>query len=121
MKRLVLGLLLILPALHADRVGTTVTIAAGTPVRVSATAIYADRIFIQMKVAASGGVGYVMLGVPPGVTPSTASWPTIQLCAATSTVPGCAYSDVGANIDISRIWIDGAHTGDTVTVSYERK
>lgn len=121
MKTLLVIFCLALGSLHAERVNVKITITAGTPVRISGVAnTIADRIVIQMLSATTGGLGYVMLGVTAGTTPVANTWPTIQLCGGTATAPGCSYSDVGGAIDVSRIWIDGAQTGDTVTVTYNK-
>ncbi len=100
-----------------------IVVASGTPVQLATTQTIVREVFIQMAVSASGGVGYVMAGIPNGVTPSssTASQLTAQLCAATSTTPGCAYSDSNPlGIDVSQIWVDGGHTGDVIICSWDR-
>lgn len=108
---------------NAARVGRIITVAAGTPVQLATSRIIVRRIIIQMQVATSGGVGYVMDGVQVGTTPVANTNPTIQLCAGSASSPGCSYSDqpstVNYDIDLQRIWVDGAHTGDTITISYE--
>ena len=115
------------------RLNTTITITAGTPINV-ATALIAqnkgvpvksgNRIFVQMDI---GGTGYgsVLSGVPVLDTPSStnAAHLTARLAAATSTAPGGSYGDVNpqADIDLTKFWIDGSHTGDPVIVSVETR
>jgi len=107
------------------REGRIITIAAGTEVQVSTQAIRVDRIFVQALPSASGGLVYVFDGVKSGTTPAFGTNPAAVLCAATSTTPGCSYGDSvnprsGDAIILSQFWIDGAHTGDKVVVSWNR-
>ena len=115
------------------RITRTFTIAAGTPINVVtgvATAanesdrVYASRIFIQMLHGGSG-IGYVMDGISYGRVPVTANDNPIELQAATSTDPGGNYTDSdfapGGGVEVTKMWIDGGHTGDTVLVSYAPK
>lgn len=133
----VLLLALLLPA-SVGRAGARfnqlVTIVAGTPVNLAtATSTVPDitdqrrcaKLFIQ---AVHGGTGlvYVMAGIKIGRTPaaSTAGDLTAELAPATAGSPGGSYSDEdpspgGSGILLSAIWLDGAHSGDTVIVSYE--
>lgn len=107
------------------REGRVYTITAGTPVQLNVEPLILERIFIQMLAGASGGMGYVMLGVRPGTTPVALTNPTVQLAPSPgATAPGGSYSDADYNsssIDASRIWLDGSHTGDTVLVTFETK
>ncbi len=109
--------------LPAARQGIILTVTAGTPIQLATQTVMVRRIFIQMQAASSGGLGYVMVGVPVGTTPVANTTPTAQLAAASSTSPGGSYSDGSStanyDIDLQKIWIDGAHTGDTILVSYE--
>jgi hypothetical protein len=121
----VLTLLLALccaPLGSSVRYNKTLTITSGTPIQLATVPTFARAIFIQM--AASGsGIGYVMAGIPPGTTPnhSTSGQLTAQLAPASATSPGGNYSDNNAlGIDIARIWIDGANSGDTVIVSWDQ-
>lgn len=106
------------------REGRIYTIVAGTPIRLSPEPLIVERIFIQMQVGASGGLGYVMDGVRPGTTPVANTNPTVQLGPASTTSPGGNYSDADYNsssISLDRIWIDGSHSGDLVLVSFSTK
>lgn len=120
MKKLVL--IVIAASLMAGvRTNREITVAAGTPVRLATSRLLVNRIFIQMKTAGTGR-GYVMAGIPVGTTPAstTSAHLTAELCPATATAPGCAYTDSYPDgIDVSLIWVDGSHTGDKITVSWE--
>lgn len=81
-------------------------------------------LFIQMLHGGTGR-GIVMDGIygfqADGISPripsaSTPTDVTAELAAATATAPGQNYTD--ACDDISRIWVDGTVSGDTVKVSY---
>lgn len=128
LKRITFLLLLLVMMSSADpRNNRTITVAAGTPVRISSSRLLVRKVFIQMLTVPGGsaGLGYVMAGIQGGRTPSASASSdlTAQLCAASTTAPGCSYSDqdmVGtAPIDLSQMWVDGAHTGDTIAVSWE--
>jgi len=81
------------------------------------------RIFVQMLPGGSG-IGYVLLG-SPGQAPAhgTNGQMLAELAPSPSaTTPGGTYADGDSNencIDVSQIWIDGSHSGDTVLVTYE--
>ncbi len=118
------------------RVNVTYTVAAGTPVRVadgatsgtiSVQPLIVNRLLIQMKHAGTG-LGIVMDGIPVGTTADStkSAHVTAELAPATATAPGGSYSDTrdpasGSGIDLSRMWIDGSHTGDTIIVSYDTR
>lgn len=110
-------------------------IAAGTPVNLAtglATAASAadqllcTKVFVQMRTGGSGQ-GYLIDGVAWGRVPATDTQPdyAVQLSAATAQNPGGAYADQdfreGGGIDVSKMWLDGAHTGDEVLVSLDLK
>jgi hypothetical protein len=84
----------------------------------------AKRVFIQMLMGGSG-LGYVMDGIPWGtVADSTVDGHvTAQLAVATATAPGGSYTDrsqtPGADIDLSKLWVHGANSGDKIKVSYD--
>lgn len=104
------------------------TVAAGTPIQLATVTTPANRVFIQMLTGGSGS-GYVMdvSSYVAGTTPAhtTSGELVAQLCPATSTAPGCSYSDTAGSapgsgaIDISKLWIDGSNSGDTLVVSYD--
>ena len=110
-----------------SRVSVTFSsITAGTPVQVTTqTGLRATEIIIQPQPSATVGLVYVMAGVynrTPSKSNSTDL--TATLCAATSTLPGCTYSDGSTNqvtsgIDPSSIWIDVATSNTPVTVSWQ--
>ncbi len=128
MKKLLALLALCAVGINADpRINQILTIASGTPIHLSAFHFYVSRILIQAAESASGGIIQICTGIPIETTPAancgTAGQLGGQLAAATSTAPGGSYSDTsdnhqGKGIDLATIWIDGAHTGDTVIVSY---
>lgn len=106
---------------NGQRITTTLTITAGTPIRLATSITLCDRIVIEMKHGGSG-LGYVMDGIPNGTTPAIATNNPIELSAATSTGPGGAYNDASAlGIDVSQIWIDGGNSGDKVIVWYFKR
>jgi hypothetical protein len=114
------------------RINQTFTITAGTPICVgtglttaSTGARMAVRVFIQALSGANAGVVYVMDGISYGRIPSSSSSSdlTAQLSPASASAPGGNYSDVDtvSLIDMNQLWIDGAHTGDKVQVSFVPK
>lgn len=118
------------PVRAAGRINITFTIAAGTPVQIwtQSSPYLVNELLIQPQPGSSAGVIYVMAGIGNGRTPAhtNSSDLTATLCAATSTAPGCTYSDgtlatPNSAVDISGIFLDGAHTGDTVTVSFDTR
>ncbi len=114
----------------ARRVNITITITAGTPVQISAQPKIANRIFVQM-VTGGTGRGYVMDGIPVGVTPdpTVSGQLTAELAPATATAPGGTYTDGGpgttaatnGGIDLQRFWVGGSNTGDKIIVSYDER
>lgn len=120
-KAILAFIVLVLTAQAGVRVNRTITVAAGTPVRLATTHIYAAKIFIQMQTGGSGR-GFIMAGIPSGTTPAatTSAHLTAELSPATATGPGGSYSDSDySGIDLSLIWVDGSNTGDKITFSYE--
>ena len=118
------------PARAMGRQNVTITIASGTPVQVwsQSTPFYVNELLIQPQPGSSAGLVYVMAGILNGRTPAYTNSTDLSatLCAATSTLPGCTYSDgtlatPNASVDLSGIWVDGAHNGDKVVVSYDIK
>jgi len=123
------------------RENMSITVVAGTPINVAtgmtaaqmATAgitaaipqKLANRVFVQMLHGGSG-LGYVMDGIlPRGRVPaSSASGDlTAELAVATAGAPGGSYSDgapndAGLDVDLALMWVDGAHSGDVIKVSY---
>lgn len=124
--RVILAAWLISGLYAAPRVNRTITITAGTPVQIATVTTQCNRIFIQM-LAGGAGIGYVMdmSAYNPGKVPdsSVSGNLTAQLAPATNTAPGGWYTDMAlpgqgtAPIDVSRIWVDGSNSGDTVVVS----
>ena len=112
--------------------GGQIVINSGTPQQINtndpaAGPVMATRISIQPAPAASGGLVYVFFNVPVGTTtPSTATFPYFTLAAGTSTAPGDDVADAvdygdGSEFDTSKIWVDGAHTGDVVNYLFKLK
>jgi hypothetical protein len=103
-------------------------ISSGSPLQIAAEQppTLFTRIFLQCQPAAGAGLIYVFRGVPPGTTPSISTWPYTTLAAGGATSPSDDYTD---RVDMAddfafngaRIWIDGSHTGDVVTLSGNRK
>ncbi len=130
-----LAFLSVAPMVMGDRINGIITITSGTPIALttvlpaSSTAPFnANRIIIQ---ALHGGTGLIQVCiVPVGTTPaancSTAGQLGGEICPATSTAPGCNYTDVaypdaGAPLEMRQYWVDGSHSGDTVLVSLDRR
>ncbi len=128
------------------RINESITVAAGTPLNLATAMTSAQmvtkgygylpqkpvsQLFIQMKTGGTGR-GYVMTGIR-GQTSATQLWRvpdaavsgdlTAELAPATATAPGGSYSDqpVDGSVDLSQCWVDGSHTGDVITVSYNTK
>lgn len=100
-----------------------ITITAGTPVAVTpGEHTLASSIIVQPKVSSSGGIVYLILGTKAADGPAAANG--IELIAAPTTpvpVPfqySVADPKFGERIDLSETWIDGAHSGDKVLVSW---
>lgn len=118
------------PVRAAGRRNITFTITSGTPIQIwtQSSPFFVNELIIQPQLGSSTGVIYVMAGIGNGRTPAhtNSSDLTATLCAATSTAPGCTYSDgtlatPNSAVDLSGIFLDGAHTGDTVTVSFDTR
>lgn len=124
-----LSLAMALVGQTGPRINQTFTITAGTPICVGTgtttsqrAPIYAARVFVQMQTGGTG-VGYVMDGInyPRVPSHSNSTDLTATLAAASSSAPGGSYSDTSEpnkTMDVTRLWLDGSHTGDTITVSY---
>lgn len=124
-----------------QRKNITITITAGTPVNVgqswdkqttvttavarSTPPIQCQRLAITVLAASSGGIVYVMDGTAYNTVPAatTSANLSAQLSPGTATAPGGSYSDFdpAAGIDLNGLWIDGAHSGDTVAVTFVPK
>lgn len=111
------------------RINKAVTIVSGTPIQLSPIPLIVSRISIQAK---SGGTGViqVMDGIPAGTTPgangTTAGQLTFEISAAGASAPGGNYTDRayekdGGGINLQLIWIDGSHSGDVATISYDQR
>jgi hypothetical protein len=98
-----------------------ITVIAGTPIQVHSDHVLCTNLIVQPKVSSSGGIVYLILGVKPADTPASANG--IELTAA-PTAPSTAFSYTipdrfsGERIDLSETYIDGAHAGDKVLVSW---
>jgi hypothetical protein len=104
----------------------TVTIDAGAPVPLNTIRMPATRIILQATPAAGSGLIYVFVNVPVGKTPSVDTYPYTTLAPAGANSPSDTYSDQvdfgdGSFFDVSRIWVDGSHSGDVVNYSFSAK
>ena len=105
--------------------GRTVTVAMGTAVRIVSISTRVSEIRFQMLPASSGGVGYVLYA-PVGVTCALGGAGTAliaELPAASTTAPSTpvivpANPDPVGGLDLHGYCVDGAHTGDTILVSW---
>lgn len=109
------------------RVNKAITVVAGTPIQISTLKVYASRVFIQMKTGGTGN-GQVMDGqvTQPTGHGATAGQLTAEIAAASASAPGGSYADRayekdGTGIDLSQLWVDGDHSGDIMTVSYDQR
>ncbi len=99
-----------------------ITITAGTPIRVTESKCLASSFMVQPKVSASGGVVYVIMGVPAADTPVATEG--IELVAAPTNPSFPPFSYIvpdpfsGERVDMNELCIDGAHTGDKVLVTW---
>lgn len=133
MKRLALLLTIVLALCLGPNRGSAGTnvisvklsaIVSGTPQQVwTAGTLIADELIIQPLASSTNGIVYVYKGIY-GHTPSTSTDTPVQLCAATSTIPGCTYSDgsttqAATGVDINALWIDVATTNTPVVVSFQ--
>ena len=106
------------------RINQIFTVGAA-PHQIALAQTLADRLSVQMKTGGSG-IGYLLCSNTGGI-PSKANDADIvvELAAATLTAPGVAYQERqpggGNAIDMSAYWVDGAHAGDLVRVSYNRR
>ena len=106
------------------RINQIFTVGA-MPHQIASVQTMADRLSVQMKTGGSG-IGYVLCS-NTGSVPSKANDADIvvELPPAGATYPGGTYSDVqpggGNAIDVSAYWLDGAHAGDLIRVSYHRR
>lgn len=114
----------------AGRYNLQITITAGNAIQVwpMTSPYFVNEILIQGQPGSGAGLIYVMTGIGNNRTPShtAASDLTATLCAATSTLPGCPYSDgtlatSNGAIDLSGIWIDGSHSSDVVVISFDAR
>ena len=121
------------------RQNRTLTITAGTPIRLSdfVTAAVANEIlppqyvvnFCAQMMHGGTGLGYIMLGIPNGVTPnaSTDGQLTAELAPASATSPGGFFyqnqgsfgSPLSGAVDLTRAWIDGSVTSDKMILSWD--
>lgn len=98
-----------------------ITVIAGTPVQVHSEHVLCTNLIVQAKVSGSGGIVYLILGIKPGDTPDSDNG--IEL-PASPTAPSAAFNYTipdrfsGERIDLSETYIDGAHDGDKVLVSW---
>lgn len=82
----------------------------------------ASKLVCQMLAAAGGGIGYVQIGCPIGTAASSSL--AFQMAPAIATAPGGTFSETidhpfsGERIDLSEVYVDGAHNGDTMLVSW---
>ena len=106
------------------RVNQVFTVGA-SPWRIASTQTLADRFTVQMKTGGTG-LGYLLCS-NTGAIPSKANDADIvvEVAPATLTAPGVAYRESqpggGNAIDMGSLWVDGAHSGDQIRVSYGRR
>ncbi len=113
------------------RITKTLTIDAGSPVNLvtggkTAVAaderIYATAVFVQMLHGGTS-LGYVFAGIAYGNVPSALTDNPLELDPASADAPGgsmeLADYRPGGGIEVSQMWVDGLHDGDTVAVWYE--
>ncbi len=100
-----------------------ITIVAGTPAQVVAAGpgTLARRCWFQMATSAAGQLGYVLF-VPLGVNADKTKAEQVvqELPPSSTTAPGLAWfdKDFEMGIDMTRFYLDGAHSGDLVRVCW---
>lgn len=100
-----------------------VTVVAGTPVQLSTVPLIVSNLSIQM-LTGGAGVGYVMPGgLQAGVAPVANTAPTLQLAPASAASPGGqqVFESDSSALDLSKFYVDGANSGDTIGVVYNTK
>lgn len=121
-----LMVLLVSPTWTEPWGGRAITVAAGTAVRVVGVRTISSSLFFQMKEGCSScGVGYILYA-PPDVSCANGGAGTTliaTLAAATSTAPGGnavipSNPDPQGGVDIRGYCVDGSHTADVITVSW---
>ena len=122
------------------RVNAVLTITAGTPINLAVALgiapngaalaamkpIPVNRWFAQM-LTGGPGLGYVMdlenFAAGTQANAATQGHLIAQLAPASAQAPGGSYGDGIAGIpgggpaDLTKLWIDGNHTGDTMAIS----
>jgi hypothetical protein len=105
---------------------TKIFTAGGTMQQIAAYdkgEVLASSIIVQMLAGAAGALGYLQLGVPKGTAADATKAFQIP-AAASATVPGAPFVyqvselESGERIDLSEAFIDGAHAGDKILVSW---
>ena len=108
-------------------VNKRITITAGTPIALATQSTFVRSLFVQMR---HGGTGFGTLfnlsdPAVQGQTPDVGNGAHVsaELAPATATAPGGSwgYPDTDRGYDLQWISIDGSNSGDTVTVSYDKK
>lgn len=121
------------------RINVVITINPGTPVNIGTLTGQSDgiarpasRYTAMMLAGASAQYAYILSaayqqGSANFRVPATTNNADLvaQLAPSSSTAPGAAFTDQEGidrgGIDMTELWIDGAHTGDKVLVSYVPK
>ncbi len=102
------------------------TIVAGTPVAIEVDPCQVRSCFVQMKHGGTS-IGYLLnlAFFPAGTVPdaTNAQHVAAEMNAASATGAGgsWSYPDSDAGYDVSKMYLDGAHSGDVVIVSYDKK
>lgn len=111
----------------------TLTVVAGTPIRIATMPVRANFMMITMLTAGTGR-GFILNSDAGPTTPYSATVPktannfVTELAPATATAPGGVFqwppaSNVGGAaapaFDLQDWLVDGSHTGDTIQVSWQ--
>lgn len=121
-------------ALSGGPVAQKITITAGTPVHVSATSATAEGFFVQgLNATGLIEICFTAIGTTPAAHCGTAGQLYARLGSSTdgSTITSAAAGwsfflpttipQGGKTINPINYWIDGTHTGDTVSVVYNQR
>ena len=124
-------ILMVSTASTAPQTGRIITITAGTAIRIATKRTLANSMLIIPLPGESAGNVYVLNANPQGTCNNGSAGTTFvaSLAAATSSVPGASFTfpSNGSSVtqqggfDVQFWCIDGAHSGDTVAVSWDAR
>lgn len=107
-------------------VNRRITITSGTPIPIETVPTVVRSMSVQMRTGGTGrGLLLNLAFFPLGTVPDGTNGQHLaaELAPAAAAAPGgqWSYPDSDRGYDVSRIYIDGSNSGDTVTISYDKK